>query len=138
MLLLAKEKADSKLFTEALSLLKNQEKEQNYSEAKMKLQNLVKQYPGSQWTAGAQALLLTLDNISALQSALKKEKQKPHGNDVKLTKEVSELKDNIKQTEERYLAELGKLQQENDQLKKDIQQLKNLEIHLEKREKMLR
>lgn len=48
------------------------------------------------------------------------------------------LRDGIRQTEEKYSAELIRLQQENEQLKKDIQQLKNLEIQLEKREKMLR
>jgi hypothetical protein len=39
---------------------------------------------------------------------------------------------------EKYQAELAELQQENEQLKNDLQLLKNLEIQLDKREKMLR
>jgi hypothetical protein len=73
-----------------------------------------------------------------LQTALKKEKLKTQGEQVKLTKEISRLKENAEQIEGKYSVEIVKLQQENEQLKKDIQQLKNLEIQLEKREKMIR
>jgi hypothetical protein len=47
-------------------------------------------------------------------------------------------KESNKLVEDRYSAELAKLQMENEQLKNDIQQLKKLEVQLEKREKMLR
>jgi hypothetical protein len=39
---------------------------------------------------------------------------------------------------EKYQAALAERQQENEQLKKDLQLLKNLEIQLDRREKMLR
>jgi len=136
--LFSKEPSDKALFEEALSFLRNQDKEQNYTEAKSRLQNLVTEFPDSKWMPGASALLVTLNNIAALQAELKREKLKTQGDQVRLTKEIRDLKDNVKQAEEKYSVEVNRLQQENEQLKKDIQQLKNLEIHLEKREKMLR
>ncbi len=136
--LFSKEPSDKQLFEEALSFLRNQKNEQNYTEAERRLQDLVKEFPDSKWILGARALLVTLNNIAALQAELKKEKLKTQEDQVKLAKEIRDLKDNVKQAEEKYSVEVNRLQQENEQLKKDIQQLKNLEIHLEKREKMLR
>ena len=132
------EPSDQELFIEALSYLSNEQKEPNYSEAKFKLENLIAQYPNSKWIAASRALLTSLGRISALQNQLKLERQKNHGENNKLAKEIELLRDNAKQTEDKSSAELVRLQQENEQLKKDIQQLKNLEIQLEKREKMLR
>jgi hypothetical protein len=132
------EPSDRELFEEALSHLSNNKNEPNYNEAKARLENLVVQFPKSKWVAGARALISSLDRISALQLQLRQENQKAQGENVKLTKEIGGLRDNTRQIEEKYSAEIIRLQQENEQLKKDIQQLKNLEIHLEKREKMLR
>jgi DNA repair ATPase RecN len=134
----SKEPSDKELFEDALSFLSNKEKEPNYTGAKIRLENLVEQFPKSKWITSAQALILTLDRISALQVQVKQEKQKTQVDQVKLTKEIGWLRDNVKQIEEKYSTEIIRLQQENEQLKKDIQQLKKLEIHLEKREKMLR
>jgi hypothetical protein len=132
------EPSDKELFEDALSFLNHQEKEQNYHEAKTRLQKLIGQYPNSNWATSAQALVGTLDRIFALQAALKKEKVKSQADHVKLVKEIDGLRDNIKQVEEKQSAETVKLKQENEQLKQDIQQLKNLEIQLERREKKLR
>jgi peptidoglycan hydrolase CwlO-like protein len=132
-----KEPSDKDLFDEALSLLNNQENKPKYDEAKIRLENMILQYPKSKWATGAQALILTLDRISALEAALKAEKNRAQGEHVKLTREIDGLKGDVKKAEE-YTAETTRLQQENDQLRKDIEQLKNLEIRLEKREKMLR
>lgn len=136
--LFLKKPSDKVLFEEALSLIGNREKEENPRQAKIKLQTLLQQFPDSELAATAQALLTALNNITDLEAALKKEKLKTQGDQVKLTKEMSELKSNVQQMEEKYSTEVSRLQQENEQLKKDIQQLKNLEINLEKREKMLR
>lgn len=134
----SKEPSDKELFEEALSYLSNDKKEPNYLEAQIKLQTLVSQFPNSKWITSAEALIITLDRISALQAALKKEKLKAQGEQVKLTKEVNKLRDNAEQIGGKYSVEIVRLQLENEQLKKDIQQLKNLEIQLERREKMLR
>ena len=134
----SKDPSDKDLFQEALSYLTQDQKEANYAEAQSRLQKLVSQFPDSQWITSAEALIIILDRISTLQAALKKEKLKAQGEQVKLTKEVSKLRDNAEQIEGKYSVEIVRLQQENEQLKKDIQQLKNLEIQLERREKMLR
>ncbi|MCK7468279.1 MAG: hypothetical protein MZU91_09285 [Desulfosudis oleivorans] len=70
--------------------------------------------------------------------SIKAGESKAQDEHVKLTKEVEGLRDNTRQIEEKYAAEIIRLRQENEQLKNDIQQLKNLELQLEKREKMLR
>lgn len=130
--------SDKDLFDEALLYLSNKEKEPNYIEAKTRLENLVGQYPKSQWTAAALSLINHLEKISSLEAKLKQEKQRAQTDHGKLLKDIEGLKDNIRQNEDRNSAELTRLQQENEQLKNDIQQLKKLEVQLEKREKMLR
>lgn len=134
----SKEPSDRELFDEALSYLTNNPKEPNYHEAKVRLERLVAQFPESKWVAGAQALISTLDRISVLQDALTSEKVKAHGTQVRLAKEIESLRSGDRQIEGKYSAEINRLQQENEQLKNDIRQLKDLEIRLEKREKMLR
>jgi hypothetical protein len=52
--------------------------------------------------------------------------------------ENESLRKNLKQTHERLQTETQKLLAENEQLKKDLQLLKDLEIQLERRERMLR
>ncbi|MRR15719.1 MAG: hypothetical protein EG826_04595 [Deltaproteobacteria bacterium] len=130
--------SDQELFIEAMSYLSNEQKEPNYNEAKLKVENLINQYPRSKWIGASRALLTSLDRISALQNQLKQERQKNQGENTKLSKEIELLRDNNKQLEDRLSAEIVRLREENEQLKRDIQQLKNLEIQLEKREKMLR
>lgn len=132
------DRSDEELFIEALSSLSNEKKEPNHDEAKLKLENLINQYPRSKWIGASRALLTSLDRISTLQTQLKQERQRNQGENNKLSKEIELLRDNNKQLEDRLTAEIVRLQQENEQLKRDIQQLKNLEIQLEKREKMLR
>jgi len=128
------EPSDKDLFEEALSLLSSQEQEPQYNEAKVILEKLVQQFPKSKWVDSAKALIVSLNRISALEAQLNQEKQKYD----KLTQEMAVLRDKGKQAEEKHLAEIFRLQQENDELKKDIQQLKNLEIQLEKRTKKRR
>jgi len=55
-----------------------------------------------------------------------------------LLKENDGLRQTIRELTERLQAETAALTQENDQLKKDLQRLKLLEIELQKRERMIR
>lgn len=132
------EPSDKELFNETLSLLHFREGEPDYHEAKTRLERLIARYPESKWSSGAQALILTLDRISALQDELKAQQTRTQSDRAKLMRDIDGLKDNVKKTEDKYAAEITRLQQENEQLKKDIEQLKKLEIRLEKREKMMR
>jgi len=130
--------SDRELFDEALVFLSGSGREPDYAEAKIRLGNLVEQFPESKWSESARALLSSLDRISALQAELKDQKIEAHQEQAKLKKEIEGLRSSVRQAEEKNSAELIRLQQENEQLKNDIRQLKNLEIRLEKREKLLR
>ena len=130
--------SDKELFSKALSYLSNENKEPNYREAKANLKQLVEQYPKSRWTPCAQALMDVVEKMKSLQNQLEWEKERLQAEQEKTIKENKYLKDNIRQNEDRYNTEIVKLQQENEKLKSDIQQLKKLEVQLEKREKMLR
>lgn len=129
--------SDSEIYAEALSLLINSD-EPDYPEVKSRLVNFVEQFPESSWNKSARALILTLDNYLGAADALRKEKLAAQMEQEKYNREINALKNNVKRLNEKELTEFSRLQQENEQLKNDIQQLKNLEIQLEKREKMLR
>ncbi|PKN82768.1 MAG: hypothetical protein CVU51_13165 [Deltaproteobacteria bacterium HGW-Deltaproteobacteria-1] len=126
--------SDKEIFTEALSFLSNDGKEPQYNEAKIRLENLIQQYPKSKWADAAKALLVSLNRISELELKLDQTEQKQE----KLTHDLTMLSNKSKQAEERHTAEISRLQQENEELAKGLQQLKNLEIQLEKIKKRRR
>ena len=126
--------SDKEIFTEALSFLSNDGKEPQYNEAKIRLENMIQQYPKSKWADAAKALLISLSRISELELKLDQTEQKQE----KLTQDLTALSNKSKQAEERHTAEISRLQQENEELAKGLQQLKNLEIQLEKRKKKRR
>ena len=126
--------SDKEIFTEALSFLSNDGKEPQYNEAKIRLENLIQQYPKSKWADAAKALLISLNRISELELKLDQTEQKQE----KLTQDLAALSNKSRQAEERHTAEISRLQQENEELAKGLQQLKNLEIQLEKRKKKRR
>lgn len=127
----AREPSDSELFEDAIAHLRNSKNQPNDHEIRVKLENLITQHPQSKWVESARALIDSLERISDLQEQLRQEKQKSLGSQAKLNREIEILKE----TAEKYSTEINRLQQENEQLKNDIQQLKNLEIQLEKRKK---
>ena len=126
--------SDADIIKEVLILLNKQEEEPDYNAAKARLAILIDEYPKSKWAGSAQALILTIDKLLALQEKVKTQS-------LALDKENAEntkLRKNYQYSEERNRTEMSKLQQENEQLKKDIALLKKLEIQLDKREKMLK
>lgn len=126
--------SDTDIIKEALKLLNRQEEKPDYNAAKARLAIFIDEYHKSKWAESAQALILTIDNLLALQEKVKAQS-------LALDKEYAEktkLKRDYQFSEERNRAEISKLQQENEQLKKDIALLKKLEIQLDKREKMLK
>jgi hypothetical protein len=114
----------------ALAHLGNNSGVPDYDAAKTKLELFVQQHPSSVWNDCAQNLIQTIDTMLILKNKIKSEKQaleKTTAEKIKLLKENETLK-----------AEAVKNQQENDRLRSDIALLKQLEIQLEKREKMLK
>ena len=126
--------SDREIFTEALSFLSAEEKEPQYNEAKIRLENLMQLYPKSKWADAAKAMLISINRISELEQKLDQSEQKQ----VKLANDFNALSNKSRQAEERHAAEISRLQQENEELAKGLQQLKNLEIQLEKRKKRRR
>jgi hypothetical protein len=118
------------LIRTALSRLNNTSGVQDYSAAKTDLELFVKKYPENKWTGCAQNLIQTIDGILILNNNVKLEKQskeKIHAEKIKLYKENEALR-----------AEAAKYHLENEQLRSDIALLKQLEIQLDKRGKMLK
>ncbi len=123
--------SDKEIFTEALSFLSNDGKEPQYNEAKIRLENLIREYPKSKWADAAKAMLVSLNRISELELKLDQAEQKQE----KLMQDLAASSNKSRQAEERHTAEISRLLQENEELAKGLQQLKNLEIQLEKRKK---
>lgn len=126
--------SDTDIINEALAYLNGREGEPDYNVARAKLKMLISEYPKSIWAESAQALILTIDNLLALQSEIKTDKEEFS----KANAEKAKLKKDYKYSQEKYQTEISALQQENEQLKNDIALLKRLEIQLDKREKMLK
>jgi hypothetical protein len=122
------------IINEALSYLNIQGGELDYNAAKAKLKMLILEHPKSTLVGSAQALILIIDNLLALQSTVKTNQRELD----KANAEKAKLRKDYKYLEERYQTETVKLQQENEQLKNDLALLKKLEIQLDKREKMLK
>lgn len=130
--------ADQQRYEDILAALANNEKRPNYPEVKSALEGFILEHPQSKWAPSARVLILSLDKIIALEHRLALEKQKALSGEAKSTRELQAAKESLRQLEEKYVFDMAKLLQENEQLKNDLQQLKQLEVQMEKREKMLR
>lgn len=122
--------SEADLIQEALGFLNNPEGAPDYNSVRAGLESFILQYPRSKWTGCAQSLLQTINKITVLQNKAKTERlalDRAYADKSRLFKEIELLK-----------TEAVKLQHENDQLRNDIVLLKQLEIQLEKREKMLK
>jgi hypothetical protein len=126
--------ADADIFREALTYLNNRQGAPDYNAAKAKLGIFIQEHPRSKWVESAQALILIINNLINLQEKVKIESLELS----KANAEKAKLKKDYKYSEEKYQTETVKLQQENEQLKNDIELLRKLEIQMGQREKMLK
>jgi PBP1b-binding outer membrane lipoprotein LpoB len=130
--------SDRDMYQAALAQIRAQEKQPNYSALRAELADLIQKHPNSRLSESAQAIIQLLDTVSALQADARDQKKKAQLQQTKLVKENEGLRDQIRMMEDSCSADLIRLQQENETLKENLQQLKKLEVQLEKREKMLR
>lgn len=112
---------------EALMMLTNPNRTADNTEIRTALNRLLTLYPESKWRPTAESLLLFIDRQG--------EKMK----------ETSQLYDRLKaqktrceESDSQCRLELTRILQENEQLKKDLENLKNLEIELEQRNRVMR
>lgn len=101
--------SDTDFFMGALSCLGDPESENDYQAAREQLEVIVQKYPKSKWKESAQALIRIIHNLGELKMNFAAEKKKSAADESKI-----------------------------EELKNDIQRLKNLEIQLDKREKILK
>lgn len=134
----SKTPSDKDMYLIALSQILQQEKQPNYQEIRSGLMELIEKHPKSKWSESAQAIIALIDSITVLQADARDQKKKTQIQQAKLIKDNEGLRDQVKLMEETCLPELIRLQQDNQQLRDNFQQLKKLEVQLEKREKMLR
>lgn len=130
---------ETSLFLLALQKISNHD-ESDLDNAQSSLEFLIKNYPGSKWYDGAQGTLSLLHERKNLYRRLADEKARvgklEYENNCTI-REKDKIHEELRGLNEKYQAELFALQQENEQLKKDLQLLKDLELQLNKRGKQL-
>ncbi len=94
------------------------------------LNQLIQTYPESRWRNTAEAMILLMDLQAACEAKIKGDRQ--------LCERILSQKIKCEESENQCRQEAAQLLQENEQLKKDLQNLKNLEIELEQRNRGLR
>jgi len=98
--------------------------------ARALLNQLIQTYPDSRWRNTAEALILLMDLQAAGEAKIKGDRQ--------LCERLLSQKIRCEESENQCRQETTRLLQENEQLKKDLQNLKNLEIELEQKNRGLR
>jgi hypothetical protein len=118
------------LLHEALIMLNNPDQTDHLAETKTTLGRLVVLYPESKWRPPAESLLLFIDRQLACSEKIKGERN--------LYDSVLAQKIKCEASDNQCRLEITRILQENEQLKKDLENLKNLEIELEQRNRVLR
>ena len=116
---------DTALFEEGLSYLNRAGERPDYIKAKINFEVLVIAHPKSKWRPLAETLIRFIDHVHQGDEKLK--------SDLQLIEKLQSEKTRLTRELERQKSENNALIQENEQLKKDIRLLKNLELQLEKR-----
>ncbi len=134
---------DEELFLRGFQQLALQldKQDQDGGPAKLIFERLINTYPTSKWHGAAQVCIRLLGAMDAYRDQLRTEQAmaaKVLSDKAKSLQETEQLKRELRSLMEKHQAELTALQQENEQLRKDIQLLKNLELQRDRREKMLR
>ena len=126
--------ADAVLLNEGVSWLGLTDKPADYAKARETFAALTKDYPKSRWRPLAETFIRLIDAIQSLQV------KNLSAQDLagKLQQDNERLKKDIQAFSNRFQAERANLMQENENLKKDMELLKKLEVQLDQREKMLR
>ncbi len=126
--------ADAAMINEAMLWLGLSGKPADYAKARETFAGLTKSYPQSKWRPLAETFIQLIDAIASLQvknlSVLELAE--------KLQQDNEWLKKDIQALGNRFQADRDNLLLENEQLKKDMELLKKLEVQLDKRGKMLR
>ena len=133
--------SDTVLFREGYAWLGTSGQPADYVKARDAFDRLIRLYPQSKWRSYAETYRNLLDELkSTSDKALSDSLEKRN-----VQAEIEELKAALNQSRKAYRllqdkmqADTARLQQENEQLKNDLQRLKRLEIELQRRERSAR
>ena len=129
-------RSDAQLFHEGYALLGT-----SYSKARETFDQLIRLYPKSKWRPYAETYLKLLDDVNAASNRVivaRQEERKAKQEAEELRVALDQAKKANRLPSEKLQSEVARLQQENDQLKNDLQRLKNLEVQLQRRERSIR
>lgn len=132
--LFIKPPSDAIMLNEGVSWLGLSGKPADYAKAREIFTVFMKTYPQSKWRPLAETFIHLLDAIEFLQAKGLSEQ----GLAETLKQDNERLKKDLQVLGSKFQAERDSLLQENEKLKKDMELLKQLEVQLDKREKMLR
>jgi hypothetical protein len=131
---------DRDIFAEGLVFL-NKSDRADPAKARERFTVLLQHYPQSRWRLAAESFIRLIDEIEASREAGRRDqllREKLRAERSEMLQEHESLKKAVRELTEKLRTETTSLIQENEKLKRDLQSLKDLEIELEKRERMLR
>jgi hypothetical protein len=125
---------DTNAFTRGLDLLEGRGSSPEPGRAREVFAELMTNYPRSKWRDPAAAFVRLLDEQARLGEAALKDARALE----QARREIDQLKREIRALGDRFQEETARLAQENEQLKKDLKLLKELELQMDKRDRELR
>jgi hypothetical protein len=132
---------DFDLLSEGISLLRRPDRP-DPTEARSVFASLLRRYPQSRWRPAAETFIRLIDEAEVSREMMNRQEHllldQARAEQNRLLQENDGLRKTIRDLTERLHVETAALTQENEQLKKDLQRLKLLEIELQKRERMIR
>jgi hypothetical protein len=139
--LAARFQSDTALFQEGYAQLCGDERPVDYGKSREAFELLIKKYPKSKWRSYAKTFLILVDDAQEARDQADKEKQALIK--IKALWEGTQKEcriDHLKAQGDiaRLHKENEQLKHENGEMKKNIEQLKRLEIELQRRDKIFR
>ena len=134
------EQEDRGLFYEGVSYL-NRQGRPDAVQARRAFSSFVQLHPQSRLRGVAESFVRMIDERESLRETGRLErllKERLQAERDRLRQENDQLKKTVRELTEKLKTETAALSQENEKLRKDLQKLKELEIELEKRDRMLR
>jgi hypothetical protein len=139
--LFSKPPVDAMLLNEGVSWLGLSDRSADYVKARETFALLINKYPTSEWRPLAETFIHLIDAIQSTLAQNRTEQaknQSERGLAEKLQQDKEQLKKDLQMLSSKCHADRTSLVQENEQLKRDMKLLKKLEVQLDRREKMLR
>jgi hypothetical protein len=139
--LFRKPPADAMMLNEGVSWLGLSDKPADYAKARETFVVLTKNYPQSKWRPLAETFIRLIDAIGSLQAqnlSAQERTEKLQQDNEQFKQDRERLQKDMQALGSKFQADRDSLLQENEKLKRDMELLKQLEVQLDKREKMLR